>query len=374
MAVILIVDDDKNFLLSLAEGLRSYEKKYEVLTAGNGKEAIDVLEANTVDLLITDLKMPEMDGFELLAYMVPHYPQIPVIVMTAFSTPEMEDHLMNMGTFMFLEKPLDFNVLVEKISQGMEAGSHYFTKVLSLCSFLQTLEREKKTCTVTIRSQDQLGHLYFFNGALIDGETENESGPEAIYHIVSWDAAEVELDGNCKKNTRSLDKPYNFIIREEQYRRTQQLEKSEARTGAVDGDSDENNYGNGPVEEKTMNLDKLKETMEMLKKDMGEALVGAGIVSRADAKIILDYNAHPKTSILFSQFTKYLKRILADCSMPSVGKYYLIDLEGNKAIIAIPLKDFEWGIILDLTKVTLGLFLNVTLPKVLKAFEEAVNS
>lgn len=372
MAAILVVDDDKNFLLSLAEGLRSYEKKYEVLTAENGKEAIEVLKANTVDLLITDLKMPEMDGFELLAYMVPHYPQIPVIVMTAFSTPEMEDHLMNMGTFMFLEKPLDFNVLVEKISQGMEAGSHYFTKVLSLCSFLQTLEREKKTCTVTIRSQEKMGHLYFFNGALIDGETGDMSGAEAIYHIVSWEAAEVELDGNCKKDTRTLDKPYNFIIREEQYRRTQQLEDSEAPASTGEGGT--SNNGDKPSEEMIMNIDKLKETMEILKKDMGEALVGAGIVSRADAKIILDYNAHPKTSILFSQFTKYLKRILSDCSMPSVGKYYLIDLEGNKAIIAIPLKDYEWGIILDLTSVTLGLFLNVTLPKVLKAFEEAVQS
>jgi CheY-like chemotaxis protein len=368
MATLLVVDDDKNFLLSLADGLRSYENKFEVLTAENGKEAVAVLKSHKVDLLITDLKMPEMDGFELLAHMVPHYPQIPVIVMTAFSTPEMEDHLMNMGTFMFLEKPLDFNVLVEKISQGMEAGSHYFTKVLSLCSFLQTLEHEKKTCTVSIRSGEREGNLYFLNGALIEGETGDMAGAEAIYNIVSWEAAEVELDGNIKQDTRALDKPFNFIIREEQNRHTQQF-REERSGGAEPG-------GNGETSSKemTMNLGKLSEAMEVLKKDMGKALVGAGIVSRADARIILDYNAHPKTSILFSQFTKYLKRILSDCSMPSVGKYYLIDLEGNKAIIALPLKDYEWGIILDLTQVTLGLFLNVTLPKILNAFEGAVNS
>ncbi len=365
MAAILIVDDDKNFLLSLADGLKSYNESFEVFTAGNGKEAVAVLENNKVELLITDLKMPEMDGFQLLAYMVSNYPQIPVIVMTAFATSEMEDNLMNMGTFMFLEKPLDFNVLVDKISQGMEAGSHYFTKVLSLCSFLETLEREKKTCTVSIRSGGKMGYLYFFNGVLIDGETGDIAGAQAVYEIVAWEAAEVEMNGKRRRKEAPIDTPLNFIVKEEQYRHARLREEGETP-------KKRDSKSSSKTKEAKMNISKLEKAMELLKKDMGDALLATGIVSRADARIIVDYNAHPKTSILFSQFTKYLKRILADCKMPLLGKYYLIDLEGNKSIIALPLNDYEWGIIIDLNKVTLGLFLNVTLPRILKAFEDAV--
>ncbi|MCP5054448.1 MAG: response regulator [bacterium] len=369
MATLLIVDDDRNFLLSLAEGLRSCREKFEVLTAENGREAIEILKTHKIELMITDLKMPEVDGFQLLAHMVPHYPQIPVIVMTAFATPEMEDRLMNMRTFMFLEKPLDFNMMVEKVLQGMEAGSHYFTKVLSLCSFLQTLELGKKTCAVSVRSEGRMGVLYFFNGLLIDGETGGVTGAQAVYDIVSWEAAEVEMGVQHREKPRQLDTPLNFIIKEEQRRQTRLMRENGERR---DDDTAINIKIN--LKETTMDMTKLKQAMETLKSDMGDALLSSGIVSRADARLIVHYNAHPKISILYSQFTTYLKRILSDCDMPTIGNYYMINLEGNKSIIALPLRDYEWGIVIDLSKFQLGLFLNVTLPKMLKAFKEAVST
>jgi CheY-like chemotaxis protein len=52
-----------------------------------GKEAVQILDATGVDLVVTDLRMPKMDGFELLAHMSGNYPDIPVIVMTAYGTP-----------------------------------------------------------------------------------------------------------------------------------------------------------------------------------------------------------------------------------------------------------------------------------------------
>jgi CheY-like chemotaxis protein len=87
---VLIVDDEKPFLLSLADGLGAYAKDFEVVTASNGKEAVKVLNSSGVDLVVTDLRMPKMDGFELLAHMSGTYPGIPVIVMTAYGTPAIE--------------------------------------------------------------------------------------------------------------------------------------------------------------------------------------------------------------------------------------------------------------------------------------------
>jgi CheY-like chemotaxis protein len=368
MKKILIVDDDTNFLLSLADGLKADAKNVEVLIAENGKEAVNKLRKNKIELLVTDIKMPEMDGLELLAHMVNNYPNIPVIVMTAFATREIEDRAANMGSFRFLEKPLDFHVLMEKINEGLDVGSHYYTKVVSLCSFLQTVVMETRTCMISVRSNKKRGYLYFFKGVLIDGETGDLRGAAAVYNIVSWEDAEIEINVDNPKEPGKIDTPLNFIVEEELHRRTYMAEdKKNAEGGGVI-----NKAAYLEEMEGKMNKEKIQEAIRILKKDLDDGLVNTGIMSRLDGRIILEFNVHPKTGIFFKQLTSFLSRMLSECNLPPMGKYYLIDLEGSKSLIAIPHMNFIWGITIDLSKVALGLFLNVTLPKILKAFNEAV--
>ena len=81
---VLIVDDEKNYLLVL-EALLTKEG-FQVLTAGSGSEALAVLREAEIDLVLTDMKMPGMDGIELLTAIKETDPDLPVIVMTAFGT------------------------------------------------------------------------------------------------------------------------------------------------------------------------------------------------------------------------------------------------------------------------------------------------
>lgn len=117
---VLIVDDEEPLLLTIAEGLSIYKKYFHLLTATNGMEAVKLLKASPViDLVITDLSMPKMDGFELIAYMNRNYPKIPVIMMTAFGTPKIEEIVQNVGLFRYLEKPLDINVIADNIFDAL---------------------------------------------------------------------------------------------------------------------------------------------------------------------------------------------------------------------------------------------------------------
>ncbi len=120
MDIVLIVEDDKSFQLSLTEGFQSYNSKFETIVADDGLEALTILNKQEVNLVLTDLKMPRMDGFELMAHLSSNYPEIPVIVMTAFGTPDMEKNLRGMGAFQYIEKPIEFSSLVEKILSGLE--------------------------------------------------------------------------------------------------------------------------------------------------------------------------------------------------------------------------------------------------------------
>jgi DNA-binding NtrC family response regulator len=120
---VLIVEDEKTFQLTLMDGLRIHENDFRVLNAENGRIAKEILETLPVDLVVTDLKMAEMDGLELLSYIRKNHPYTPVIVMTAFGNPELENWLKSMGVFAYLEKPIDFTELTNKILSALTLKS-----------------------------------------------------------------------------------------------------------------------------------------------------------------------------------------------------------------------------------------------------------
>ena len=84
METILIVDDEKNYLRVLSAVLE--EEGYEVLTALSGREALEIHETSDLDLTLTDMKMPGMDGIKLLEHIKAKDPDLPVIMMTAHGT------------------------------------------------------------------------------------------------------------------------------------------------------------------------------------------------------------------------------------------------------------------------------------------------
>ena len=212
MKNVLIVDDEQNFLLSLADMLKDPGNDFEVLTASNGKEAAKIIDSQPVDLVVTDLKMPEMDGFELIAHINNLSPDTPVIAMTAYGTSEMESRLMKMGTFQYIEKPIDFASLLKKINEGLSSGKKGHVSGISLPSFLQLLELDKKTCTLTLSAGGREGKMYFQQGELIDAHTGDMKGQEAAFEILCWDNTEIEIENVCRQRERTITAPMGFIL------------------------------------------------------------------------------------------------------------------------------------------------------------------
>ena len=118
---VLIVDDEETLLLSIDDGLNIYKKYFTLLTATNGLDAVKLLKSNaSIDLVITDLRMPRMDGFELLTYIQRNFSHIPVILMTAYGTPKIEEIVKTMGINGYLEKPLDINTMAKTIFETLK--------------------------------------------------------------------------------------------------------------------------------------------------------------------------------------------------------------------------------------------------------------
>lgn len=117
MKTILIVDDEKHYPMILAEVLQ--EEGYACFTASSGVEALDIFENEFVDLVLTDVKMPGMDGIELLSRIKEINPDAPVIVMTAYGSVEKAVEAMQEGAYTFITKPFENETLLTHISKAL---------------------------------------------------------------------------------------------------------------------------------------------------------------------------------------------------------------------------------------------------------------
>jgi len=155
---VLLVDDEQPFLDSLTDGLSSYRRYFHVRTALNGAEAVKALKLHPLDMVITDLCMPKMDGFELLAYMSRNYPKIPVVLMTAWSTPKIEEIVGNMGIFCYLEKPLDVDMVADTIIDAL--GISISQQTLPETLFDVSPDRKKQILQYAERADDLMEAFY----------------------------------------------------------------------------------------------------------------------------------------------------------------------------------------------------------------------
>ncbi len=212
MPTVLIVDDEKLFLSSVSEGIANILDGIRILTAGHGAEALDIVRQGGVDLVVTDLKMPVMDGFQLLARMASEHPQIPAIVMTAFGTSEIERRVREIGAIGYIEKPIDLHALASLIENILARRSAGFLRGINLASFLQLLSIERKTCTLNIRHGQQLATLIFQEGELVNARTEHREGEAAVYEVIGWSRPEIEMSGVVKKQPVNVHIPLDHLL------------------------------------------------------------------------------------------------------------------------------------------------------------------
>ncbi len=118
---ILIVDDEPNALMVLSAILR--EVGYQVLESLNVDKAIGIIQREEVDAIITDLKMPAKDGYQLFDYVSQHHPDIPVMFLTAYGTVESAVTAMSNGAYFYFIKPPDYRKLKSTLAQAINEYS-----------------------------------------------------------------------------------------------------------------------------------------------------------------------------------------------------------------------------------------------------------
>jgi DNA-binding NtrC family response regulator len=111
---ILVIDDEDIVRLSCSRTL--VPEGYELKMAKNGPEGLQMLEEDTFDLVLTDLKMPNMDGIEVLAKIKEKWPATDVVIVTGYQTVETAVKAIKLGAFDYIEKPFTPDTLIATVS------------------------------------------------------------------------------------------------------------------------------------------------------------------------------------------------------------------------------------------------------------------
>jgi DNA-binding NtrC family response regulator len=126
--LVLLVDDEVPFIETMTKRLN--KRQLMVLPAYSGREALEELENNAVDVVILDVKMPGMDGIETLREIKKAHPLVEVIMLTGHATVETAVEGMRLGAFDYLMKPCEIEELLAKVREAKEKKSEHEQKII----------------------------------------------------------------------------------------------------------------------------------------------------------------------------------------------------------------------------------------------------
>ncbi|RJP93701.1 MAG: response regulator [Desulfobacteraceae bacterium] len=192
---VLIVDDSDVIIHTLQVCLKPYQSQFEPVFARNGLEAMSMLEAHPISLVVTDIQMPVVDGLVLLAFIRERFPNMPCIVMTSYGDQELKD-LVAHDIFRFLEKPVQTKQLVDAILAALSASLNKKippkTKRIPIREFFNLIAVKKKTCVFKLIPDDGPScFCYFYEGDIQNAVCGGKKGEEAITTILGFGKARI---------------------------------------------------------------------------------------------------------------------------------------------------------------------------------------
>ncbi|MFO7570776.1 MAG: DUF4388 domain-containing protein [Smithellaceae bacterium] len=245
---------------------------------------------------------------------------------------------------------------------------------LSVGSFLQVIGMEQQTCIMEVyHDADHWGHFSIVEGALYDAVRGSLRGEDAAMEMICWENVRLNIKQilNTSKVERTIEKNLMLLLMESTRRR------DEVHHGGPDGDMEDAEELEELDELEDMDViaddverAKLEACLNILGKDMGGALSMASIASVQEGKVMASFNAPHQTAEAFLRLTHYLKNAFLAHSTAHLGDHYIMDLKGQLTLVVLIFGEYQWCVVFDNSKCTLGLFRNVIMPKVVKTFNE----
>jgi DNA-binding response OmpR family regulator len=217
---ILILDDEQDILEIYQEILARLPSQPEIRTASAGTEAIALLENEPYALLLVDLNMPQMDGFQVLAIVRRRFPTLRTVVMTGATDDDLRARAYRIGVDLYMEKPktgkeiIFFVDCIESLLERESQGGFRGVQSKTLLDILQMECLTQNTCVLKITSATGEGRIWVQKGEIVDSVLEDRNGKAAIVEMLSWKAGNFEILPYGLPRPRSIHMNYESLLME----------------------------------------------------------------------------------------------------------------------------------------------------------------
>lgn len=212
---ILIVDDNKAFLKLMVGKLNKSCHDARFYRADSGEEALQLVENNTIDLLISDFNMPHMNGFDLLVAVKRIKPEMKVIIMTSYSSPELHKEAFEKGSVGYIEKPFQPEDLVELVTKALTQRPRSFAGEMQ---GIQVEEIIQLNCIARLNNKvhltegDREGIIYFEDGQIVHAISNGYEGEAAVREILKFIGGSFRTEKNVTSPVRTIERKWEQVL------------------------------------------------------------------------------------------------------------------------------------------------------------------
>jgi CheY-like chemotaxis protein len=217
---ILLADDEPDLLDMYREILAQLPSRPEIQTAASGARALALLEAEPFQLLICDLRMPKMDGLQVLAIVRRKYPHLRTVALTAELDEQFRSRAYALGVDLFWHKPGTeqetkmFMECIESLLGRETEGGFRGMQSKSLMDIIQLECISQSSSVLRITNGTLTGKIWIQSGEMVDAEATDLRGEPAFQKILSWRAGNFEMLPAEPGRPRTIFKSYNALLLE----------------------------------------------------------------------------------------------------------------------------------------------------------------
>jgi len=219
-ARILLLDDDQEFLELYEDLLQELPSKPDVRTTATGSRALAILDSEPIRLFLCDLKMPKMDGLQVLSIVRRKFPKLRTVVLTSLHDEQFRSRAYALGVDMYWQKPATqqetrmFLECMESLLGRDEQSGFRGVHSKSLVDIIQLECLSQSSSVLKITHSSTVGKIWIEHGELVDAEVEDIRGEAAFHRILAWKTGGFESLPPEPNRERTIEKAYNALLLE----------------------------------------------------------------------------------------------------------------------------------------------------------------
>ena len=215
---ILVLDDDNDWLELCREYLSQLPSKPDIRTVSSGTGAMALLDAEPFRLLVCDLKMPHMDGLQVLSVVRRRFPDLRTVALTGYSDEDFRSRAYGLGVDLFWLKsdmqknPQVFLECIESLLGREDGGGFRDIKAKNLLDVLQMEMALRNSCVLRITSGWDVAHVWIKDGQLADVRAEGADGEAAFRRLLNWKSGTFESLPAEPSHVRTITRSVEAIL------------------------------------------------------------------------------------------------------------------------------------------------------------------